>query len=191
MNKTLVIGVVAILIIVGAVSMFSNDAEPVKEGAMVVEESQVMMESEGAGEVVGAVETESEAMVVEGAMMSNEEHGGEAMEVEGAMMMASAGTYEEYSPEKVSNATTEKVVIYFKASWCPSCRIADANIKSNLDNIPSNLTLLHTDYDTAKDLKKKYGVRTQHTFVQVDKNGEFIKLWVGSMSLEKLVKEIE
>ena len=40
------------------------------------------------------------------------------------------------------------------------------------------------------DLKKKYGVVYQHTFVQVDKDGNLIKKWSGSPNLSSLVTQV-
>jgi len=34
--------------------------------------------------------------------------------------------------------------------------------------IPENVNLLKVDYDNSTDLKEKYGVTMQHTFVLVD-----------------------
>jgi hypothetical protein len=38
---------------------------------------------------------------------------------------------------------------------------------------------LKTDYDSNNELKKKYGVTYQHTFVQIDSNGNMITKWNG------------
>jgi thiol-disulfide isomerase/thioredoxin len=100
------------------------------------------------------------------------------------------GMYEVYSPEKLANAEAGDVVLFFKANWCPSCRTVDADIKSNLSSIPQNLTILELDYDKTSDLKKKYGITTQHTFVQVGKDGNMIKKWSGGSTLNSIVQEI-
>ncbi|MEK7564045.1 MAG: hypothetical protein AAB510_00550 [Patescibacteria group bacterium] len=59
-----------------------------------------------------------------------------------------------------------------------------------MSKIPSDLSILDVDYDNSSDLKKKYGVTYQHTFVQVDKDGNMIKKWNGSPTLAKLVSEV-
>jgi thiol-disulfide isomerase/thioredoxin len=61
-----------------------------------------------------------------------------------------------------------RTVLFFNAAWCPSCRSTDGEINQNLSKIPSDLLILGVDYDSAKDLKVKYGVTSQHTFVLVD-----------------------
>lgn len=100
-----------------------------------------------------------------------------------------AGSYEEYSPEKVSNSEG-KVVLFFKANWCPTCKALDANIKSNLSSIPSDVTILEVDYDNSTELKQKYGVTYQHTLVQVDQEGNQLAKWSGSASLDALIPNI-
>jgi len=119
----------------------------------------------------------------EGAVMEKKEEG---------VMMAKAGSYEAYSPEKIALASSKgNVVLNFSAAWCPTCRALEANINANLANIPSNLTILKVDYDNSTDLKKKYGVTYQHTLVQVDKDGNLIKKWMGSPTLAAFVAEVK
>jgi thiol-disulfide isomerase/thioredoxin len=118
------------------------------------------------------------------------------MHKDGTMMMkkdmpVAAGTYETYSPEKLSLAKVGKVVLFFKASWCPTCKAVDSDILARLTTIPSATHILIVDYDASKDLRKKYGVTYQHTFVQVDATGTMIKKWSGSPTLASLVAEIK
>ena len=103
----------------------------------------------------------------------------------------SRGTYEAYAPEKLSKADEGDVVLFFHASWCPSCRFLDAGIREHADEIPDGLTILKLDYDTETELKKKYGVTTQHTLVQVDAEGNLIKKWSGGISVESIVEQLK
>lgn len=112
--------------------------------------------------------------------------------IEKSNTIMKTGSYEAYSPEKIAMASADHdIVLFFKANWCPSCRTVDTDIKANLSKIPEDLTILDVDYDNSKDLKKKYGVTYQHTFVQVDKGGNLIKKWSGSPTLKALVSEIK
>jgi len=104
---------------------------------------------------------------------------------------ASAGSYETYSPEKIARAETGDVVLFFHASWCPSCRALNGDIEKNVGAIPAGVTILKTDYDKETELKKKYGVTTQHTLVQVDKDGNLIKKWSGGSKLENLISQVQ
>ncbi len=107
------------------------------------------------------------------------------------VVMAKAGSYIPYDASKLAMANTGHVVLFFHASWCPTCRNLDTDIKANLSAIPANLTILDVDYDAAVELKKKYGVTYQHTFVQVDANGTQLKKWSGSPTLDALVGEVK
>jgi thiol-disulfide isomerase/thioredoxin len=105
--------------------------------------------------------------------------------------MMKAGSYEAYAPEKLVRAETGDVVLFFHASWCPSCRGLNTDIEKNLETIPSDVSILKVDYDTESEMKKRYGVTYQHTLVQVDTDGNLIKKWSGSPTLSSLVSEIE
>ena len=104
----------------------------------------------------------------------------------------SSGSYEMYEAHKITLASpTHNVVLFFRAKWCPTCKAVDADITSHIKDIPENLTILDVDYDTSTDLKKKYGVTYQHTFVQVDAQGNLLKKWSGSPTLVSLVQEVK
>ena len=102
-----------------------------------------------------------------------------------------AGIYTDYNESLLVNAEDGPVLIFFHATWCPTCRTLDKSINANLDDIPDGVTILRADYDTEKVLKKKYGVVRQHTLVQVDSNGNQIKTLTGlTNSLSQVVKQI-
>lgn len=91
-----------------------------------------------------------------------------------------AGAYltkEQYQSQMAAREGT-KVVYFFHASWCPTCRATEQAIAR--DGIPAGLTVVKVDYDSETDLRKEYGVTTQHTFVQVDPAGAELAKWTGS-----------
>lgn len=102
-----------------------------------------------------------------------------------------AGTYEDFTPTAISSAENGDVVLFFNAAWCPDCRATVKDLEANRKKIPDNLTILSVDYDTYTDLKKKYGVTYQHTFVQVDAQGNQLKKWGGSFTLDDIVAQVE
>jgi len=106
--------------------------------------------------------------------------------MEDTMMKDETTGYLEYDTSLLgSNETT---VLFFNASWCPSCRAADSSISANgVDDI----LILDTDYDTYTDLRQKYAIVMQHTFVQVDADGEIIKKWSGSNSVEDILEQVQ
>lgn len=130
--------------------------------------------------------------VVEGddAMMG-EDHMEDDSMMEDDAMMHSAGSYESYAPEKLVKANDGTVVLFFRASWCPTCQALDSSIQKNADEIPADVTILDVDYDSESELKKKYGVTYQHTLVQVDAEGNLIKKWSGGNDLESITDQIK
>ncbi len=103
----------------------------------------------------------------------------------------SVGTYEDYAPSKIALAQNQTVVLFFYAPWCPTCKAVDTDIRSELSAIPSGLHILKVDYDTQLELKKKYGVTYQHTFVQIDAQGNMIKKWSGGNTLESVIQKLQ
>jgi thioredoxin 1 len=104
---------------------------------------------------------------------------------------AKAGVYLDYAAYRADPAkyAGTKVVLFFHAPWCPSCRATEQDVLARRDSLPSGLTLVKTDYDSQQDLKKKYGVTTQHTFVLIDPAGKQLKKWSGSLTVADIVAE--
>ena len=171
MQTNIIIAVIAVLVIIGG-GVYYNTMTPKAE--VMMEKGDAMMDK-------------GQEMVKDGEDMMGE---GEMMKKDGEAMM-SAGSYEAYAPEKLANAETGKVVLFFRASWCPTCRALDSDIKANLKNIPKDVTILDVNYDTSTALKQKYGVTYQHTFVQVDAQGTQLAKWQGSATLAALVGNIK
>ncbi len=98
--------------------------------------------------------------------------------------------YLDYSESFLTRANEGKVVLFFKANWCPTCNALDKDVLKNLNKIPEDVTILKVDYDVASDLKKKYEVVTQHTLVQVDAKGNEITKWVGGNTLGTILERV-
>ena len=200
MDTTKILITVAAVIVLGgigwvAVSQMSTEDSATKEDAMMDKTSDATMAGDSMMEKSddSMMETGSEAMIKDdGAMMEGDpvEKEDGMMKEEGAMMQQ--GTYEPYAAEKLAMASaSHDVVLFFRASWCPTCKAVDADIKANLSKIPGSLTILDVNYDNSTALKQKYGVTYQHTFVQVDAAGNLIKKWSGSPTLAALVAEVK
>jgi thioredoxin 1 len=174
-NTGIIVGVVALVVLVGGVyaSMGTKD-DAMMDKKM---DDAAMMQKDG------------------DTMMKDEIKDGEMMKKEETVMMdndsaVKKGSYETYAPEKLARAETGDVVLFFHASWCPSCRGLNTDIEANMGSIPAGVSILKVDYDKETELKKKYGVTYQHTLVQVDTDGTLIKKWSGSSKLSTLVSEI-
>lgn len=84
-------------------------------------------------------------------------------------------------------AAEKPTVLFFNASWCPSCRGAVRDFEANEAEI-SDYYLVYVDYDSSDDLQEKYGVTYQHTFVQIDPEGKAVTKWNGGGTVEFLNK---
>ncbi len=83
------------------------------------------------------------------------------------------------------------VVLFFNASWCSTCARPLANLSENPEDIPEGLTVVSVDFDAEIDLKKQYGVTTQHTFVQVDQDGVEVARWSGSRDIADIASKVQ
>ena len=131
---------------------------------------------------------ESEAMESE-AMESEESNDMESTAAEPAA--ATSGAYitlAEYEGSKDMYAASD-VVLFFNASWCSTCKEARENLEADPTAIPAGLTIVKVDYDDSDELKQTYGVTVQHTFVQVDADGNEIAKWNGSVTADEIAKQ--
>ncbi len=102
--------------------------------------------------------------------------------------------YVAYSEENLLKATQNngKAVVFFHADWCPTCIAAEADFRENFDNLPKDVIILKTNYDTSTALKQKYSVVYQDTFVQIDSRGDEITKWVsGGQGVNALLANIK
>ncbi len=90
---------------------------------------------------------------------------------------AGEASYVPYTDGVLTNGKTK--VLFFHAAWCPECKEANATLKSWFPSKDFTRSVYKVDYDTAKELKIKYGVTYQHTFVVVDGNGAKVSLIQG------------
>jgi thiol-disulfide isomerase/thioredoxin len=114
---------------------------------------------------------------------------GEESESETAEMTEAgeAGAYVPYSEVRFRDAADKKRVYFFHAGWCPTCRSANKAFEDNLDRIPADVVVFKTDYDTSGELKQRYAVTYQHTFVLVDQEGNQVRKWSGG-DIDELIE---
>jgi thiol-disulfide isomerase/thioredoxin len=104
--------------------------------------------------------------------------------------------YVHYSKSNLDNSSSNRRVLFFYASWCPTCKPADASFTQNVNTIPEDLTLIRVNYNDPetdqeeKNLARKYSVTYQHTFVQIDSSGKEIAKWNGGQ-IEELLSNIK
>lgn len=179
MDLTKVLIGIGIVLVLGGAGWFVLSGNQTDDAMM--QDDEQMMEKDD------AMMEEEDTMQKDDAMMKDE---GEVMMKDESAMMKS-GSYEAYAPEKLAKADSGKVILFFRASWCPTCRTLDADIKSHLGDIPEGVTILDLNYDNSTALKQKYGVTYQHTLVQVDSEGNQIAKWDSSPTLAALLTEVQ
>lgn len=100
-------------------------------------------------------------------------------------MMQTNDKYIVYSSGSLEENTDKKRVLFFYANWCPTCIPADKAFQSSLSQIPEDVSIIRVNYNDTetdqeeKELATRYGVTYQHTFVQVDSQGNQITKWNG------------
>lgn len=94
--------------------------------------------------------------------------------------------FERFTPSKITFADQKKVVLFFNAPWCVTCN--ELVLELPTIEIPDDVLFLSLDFDTEIELRKKYRVALQHTFVEVNSKGELIQKWAGGSLKEALEK---
>ena len=97
--------------------------------------------------------------------------------------------FEKYSPEKLKNSLEKYNILFFEADWCTSCQAIKADFKRQW--VPEEFHIFSVDYDKELDLRKKYNVVTQTTFVLVDKEGKLLKRWIPALGIDDLEEQVK
>ena len=66
----------------------------------------------------------------------------------------------------------------------------EADIQNNMASIGDNLLILRVDYDNSEELKSKYSIDFQHSFVQVDASGQELNKWYGSLNVKDIQNKL-
>lgn len=184
MNNKIVIVGIALLILVGGGFFLVNQQSKNSEDAKMAQETTAMMEKSN-----GTETPEQEAMEQKNAMM-------EKTDDSKMMDKSTSSRYVPYSKAAYDEAIGKRRVLYFYATWCPSCKVANEDFTANPDKIPEDVVIFRVNYNDPdtdqeeKDLAKQYGITYQHTFVQVDKTGKELTKWNGGKT-DELVKNIK
>ncbi len=104
----------------------------------------------------------------------------------------SPSRYLPFTDQDFATTASSRRVLFFYASWCPTCRPVDKLLSENSSKVPGDVVIFRVNYndpetdDQEKELAKKYEITYQHTFVQVDEGGNVITKWNGGGLTELL-----
>lgn len=179
MKQTLIIALIAsTLVLTGCGVATKKDAATMEKDTMMKNESMqqdaMMQKDEAMMKDDKMIQTWNTETMEKDGMMKDET----MMKKEDTMMQKSPAMYQDYSESAVASALKEgkKVALFFHAPRCPSCRSLDKELTADIATLPANTVVFKTDYDSSSDLKKKYGVTSQHTIVTIDANMNKIAL---------------
>ncbi len=164
-----------------------GSAEPAAESAMV--EASAMASDEMASDEMASDEAMSEETEGHSDDMASDEGSSDEMTASDDAMMSDAGAYislADYESGKDMYDAAGDVVLFFNASWCPTCQETQKNLEGDPAAIPAGLTIVKVDYDDSDELKQKYGITTQHSFVQIDAAGNELAKWTGSSTADEI-----
>lgn len=159
--KNMTLALVILLLVGGAVGAIFYNTQMAPEPESAMEKKEVMMEPE-------------DVMIKEETLMEANEQ------------------YVFFSPEALAAASEKRRVLYFYANWCPTCQPADKDFQENATQLPEDVVVIRVNYndddtdEAEKALAKKYGVTYQHTYVQIDDQGEKVAVWNGGKLTEVL-----
>lgn len=77
------------------------------------------------------------------------------------------------------------VAVLFHADWCPTCKTQDKVLQGLKAEPGLDVTVLVANYDTEKDLKRRFRVNSQSTLVVMRGDKETARL-VGETAADKL-----
>lgn len=115
-----------------------------------------------------------------------------AFALSGAASLVHALDVTPYSPQALAAAEKagQPLALHFHADWCPTCRAQDKALQTLKEEKDLNLTVLTVDYDTERDLKKRFNVRTQSTMVVLKGAKEVARL-AGDTSVDGIRKALK
>lgn len=157
-----------------------------KDDAMMEQSEDTMMKDDKASgeDAMMKDDTAGDAMM--------EDKSSDSMMKEDTMMKDDKQSYLPYSSTVLADTAGRRRVLFFYANWCPTCRPADADFQANASKFPADVSLIRVNYNDTetdqeeKNLAQKYGVTYQHTYVEIDAQGNKVQTWNGGQTAELL-----
>ena len=105
----------------------------------------------------------------------------------GTTALAHALDSKPYTAEALAEAEKagQPVAVLFHADWCPTCRAQDKVLQSLKAESGLDLTVLVANYDTEKNLKRRFRINAQSTIVVLKGTKETARL-IGDTSADRI-----
>ena len=175
--KIFLLFIIVIVLFISSI-FFSYDSQELKENVQT--KAQEAIET-GSEKVVNKVMEEGRTAV------------GEKLKETGEKMLVvennQPGVFKKYGGSIIGDY--QYTVLFFTAEWCPSCIIAQKNIEEFKSTIPTDVMIVAVDYDQNKELREKYAVNKQHTFVLLDCDHVEMTKWENSSSVNEIIEHIK
>ncbi len=107
---------------------------------------------------------------------------------EGSTLSEWNSQYREYNDTIIGTLTGSRILLFFHADWCPTCQNFEKQILKA--TLPEDVVILKVNYDTETELKQKYSILSQSTFVQIDSLGNMYKRWLGKSELTDILTDM-
>ncbi|MBP7700590.1 thioredoxin family protein [Candidatus Woesebacteria bacterium] len=193
-NNSSIILIASVILIVGLGIFFLNKSNQKNDDKMMkASDSMVKVEDDQAL----APDDSADMMMKDSDENANDDKISpeDSMENDKQAMMKQ-DSYVEFTPQNLISAEGIRRVLFFYANWCPTCKPVDIELEENMSMIPSDVKIIKVNYNDTdtdqaeKDLAKKYNVTYQHTFVEIDEDGNAVKTWNGG-SLEDILNKLK
>ncbi|WP_298208505.1 thioredoxin family protein [Acidovorax sp.] len=110
----------------------------------------------------------------------------------GSAALAHALEVKPYSAEALAAAEQagQPVAVHFHADWCPTCRAQVKTLQMLKEEKGLDVTVLTANYDSEKELKRRFNVRSQSTLVVLKGPKEVARL-AGETSADGIRKALK
>lgn len=108
-------------------------------------------------------------------MMKNDDDA--MMNDEDSMMEYGGSYFTGITEAQLQDGSTK--VLFFHAGWCPYCKAHDQALQGWYAADNAKLSTYKIDYDSSLELRSRYGVVQQDTFVLVDGSGNKLQELTG------------
>jgi thiol-disulfide isomerase/thioredoxin len=109
----------------------------------------------------------------------------------GVSTLSNAVDLQPYSAQALEAAekAAKPVAILFHADWCPTCKAQQKSLEALKAEKSLAITVLSANYDTERDLKRRFKVNSQSTMIVPKGSRETTRL-VGESSPQGLKKAL-